>query len=403
MPTRHVVLVTYGEPPTPSFVDQLVYSWRILLGLTRKVDAIPRPLLPMIALARARGRRALWRAHDYRRRSSRSPTARRGSCGGCWAGDGPGATWRLQVAYEYRAPLLAMCCGRFPRTSTCGWCRSMPPTRRSRTSCRAKAASARTGPVSVLGALSADRLAEISAAHVLEHAAREPGWLGHDVALVLAAHGTVLTPPKPIETGLVATEALCQAVGTRLAPHFGMVVNGWLNHTRGGKWTEPPIEEALASVAAAGFSRVVYYPYGFLGDNAESELEGRIALAGVPALAAKHLPCLNDSPRIIEGEPRHGGQQVDTGRGQADLEHDLRAGQVFAGEVEQWRAEPAQRLQHAISVLRSRAHPQVQVAGGPGHTVGRQGVRTDDEELSAGRAECGQHLGEVAVHRRALP
>ena len=73
---------------------------------------------------------------------------------------------------------------------------------------------------------------------------------------------------------------------------FGMVVNGWLNHTRGGRWTEPPIEEALARVKASGFSRVVYYPYGFLADNAESELEGRVALGagGRPAIEAPRLP-----------------------------------------------------------------------------------------------------------------
>jgi protoheme ferro-lyase len=300
MPTRHVVLVTYGEPPTPSFVDQLVYSWRILLGLTRKVDAIPRPLLPMIALARARGRRALWREHGYA--SPLEPITQRQAqvLRGLLGEDTPGESWRLQVAYEYRAPLLADVLKDIPSHEHV-WVVPLYAADSAFThELSREAASTRSGPVSVLGALSADRLAAISAAHVLEQAGREPGWLGNDVALVLAAHGTVLTPPKPIETGLIATEALCQAVGARLAPHFGMVVNGWLNHTRGGKWTEPPIEEALAQVAAAGYSRVVYYPYGFLGDNAESELEGRIALAGVPALAAKHLPCLNDSPRLLD-------------------------------------------------------------------------------------------------------
>jgi hypothetical protein len=63
-------------------------------------------------------------------------------------------------------------------------------------------------------------------------------------------------------------------------------VNGCLNQTRGGRWTEPPIEEALAEVQARGHSRVVYYPYGVLADNAESELEGQLAMAGVPGLDA---------------------------------------------------------------------------------------------------------------------
>ena len=52
-------------------------------------------------------------------------------------------------------------------------------------------------------------------------------------------------------------------------------------------------------MAAAGIPRVVYYPYGFLADNAESELEGRIALAAHPAIAARHLPCLNDSAPLL--------------------------------------------------------------------------------------------------------
>ena len=63
--TRHVVLVTYGEPTEPGFVGQLVYSWRILVGLTRTVAPIPLPLLPLIAVARARNRTRLWTRHKY--------------------------------------------------------------------------------------------------------------------------------------------------------------------------------------------------------------------------------------------------------------------------------------------------------------------------------------------------
>ncbi len=57
---KHIVLVTYGEPITPAFVDQLVYSWRILLGLTRTVADIPAPLIPADrTVARARPQRAV--------------------------------------------------------------------------------------------------------------------------------------------------------------------------------------------------------------------------------------------------------------------------------------------------------------------------------------------------------
>ena len=65
MITRHVVLLTYGEPPAAAFVPQLAYSWRILRGLTRRVAPIPAFAVPLIALWRARFRVGLWRAHAY--------------------------------------------------------------------------------------------------------------------------------------------------------------------------------------------------------------------------------------------------------------------------------------------------------------------------------------------------
>src|SRR5262245_39571589 len=102
---RHVVLVTYGEPPTPPFVDQLVYSWRILLGLTRTVAPIPAPLVPLIAWSRGRGRHRLWTRQRYA--SPLEPITARQAAG---LGDtltslDPGADWRVHVAYEFRRPL----------------------------------------------------------------------------------------------------------------------------------------------------------------------------------------------------------------------------------------------------------------------------------------------------------
>ena len=57
-------------------------------------------------------------------------------------------------------------------------------------------------------------------------------------------------------------------------------------------------------MADAGFTRAVYFPYGFLADNAETELEGRIALRGQPGIEARHLPCLNESASLIEALAR---------------------------------------------------------------------------------------------------
>ena len=148
-------------------------------------------------------------------------------------------------------------------------------------------------PVRVLPALDIDLLAEISAQHLLRAAGDDVAQL--DTALVLAAHGTLLEPARPIDTGRCPTERLYGAIRQRVSPHFGLILNGWLNHTRGGRWTEPPIEETLQRVSDAGFTKVVYYPYGFLADNAESQLEGRLAAAARPELSVRFLPCLNDS------------------------------------------------------------------------------------------------------------
>ena len=307
--TRHVVLVTYGEPPTPAFVDQLVYSWRILVGLTRTVAPIPRPVLPVIALSRARGRRASWREHDYL--SPLEPVTERQArqMRETLVAADPAVDWQVQVAYEFRQPLLAEVLAAIPHDEPV----SVVPMYAadsafthalSRTTAAAhQRTSGRTRPVHVAGALDAETLAELSAAHVLDETPAGE-WRGPDVALVLAAHGTVLDPPTPIDTGLAATETLRRAIASRLAPQFGTVVNGWLNHTRGGRWTDPPIEEALAHVVDGGFTRIVYYPYGFLADNAESELEGRVALQALSGVESLHLPCLNESAALVEALAR---------------------------------------------------------------------------------------------------
>jgi len=62
--------------------------------------------------------------------------------------------------------------------------------------------------------------------------------------------------------------------------------------------SEPVASEVQES--GPGFRRAVYFPYGFLADNAETELEGRIALRKQPGLEAIHLPCLNDSPALMD-------------------------------------------------------------------------------------------------------
>ena len=299
---KHIVLVTYGEPTSPSFVEQLVYSWRILLGLTRTVADIPAPLIPVIALSRARGRNAMWRKNGYssplepitlaQATQLRNALTRRSS-----------DTWQIHVAYEFREPLLSTMIKRLPReeavivvpmyAADSAFTHALSRTTVDDLDPR------RPAPVMVLPPIDVDQLAAASAHHVM-HNTNSEDERNRATALVLAAHGTLLKPAKPIDTGLEATERLRAGIENRLASAFGMVQNGWLNHTRGGKWTDPPIEEALQRVYDAGYRDIVYYPYGFLADNAETQLEGRLAVAAFPDLRVRFIPCLNGSSELAE-------------------------------------------------------------------------------------------------------
>jgi protoheme ferro-lyase len=305
-PRQHLVLITYGEPPEPSFGAQLRYSWRILLGLTRAVAPIPLAVLPIIALKRAWSRVSLWRAERYR--SPLEPITRdqaEGIAAALQERD-PEVEWRVHVAYEFRDPLLPHTLDRLPadepvlvlpmyvadsaftheisRGAVVAWVRDRPQRARS---------------VSVVPSLPAERFADIAARHVMRECERL-GVGGHDWALILAAHGTLLAPQRPIETGRVATEAVAQAISDRCATRFGYIQLGWLNHVYGGRWTQPPADEALRRAVEAGFRRVVYFPFGFSADNAESQLEGRIVLRTRSDLEAHHLPCLNATPEYLD-------------------------------------------------------------------------------------------------------
>jgi len=314
-PARHVVLVTYGEPTRSAFIDQLVYSWRILVGLTRTVAPIPLPLLPLIAVARARNRTRLWGRHGYQSPLEPLTVEQGRALKTTLMAAAPSETWHVHVAYEFRGPLLDEVLTGLPPGDPV-YVVPMYAAESSFTHALSRGTAdslarrlVRHHPVAVLGALDIDILADASARHVLDRLGAEPQWRGEQVALVLAAHGTVTNPSRPIDTGLAATDALRNSIVARLSPHFGAVTHGWLNHTRGGRWTEPAIEDTMKDVVARGYSRVVYYPYGFLADNAESELEGRLALAGHP-FESRYVACLNDSPHLMEALARQILEQV---------------------------------------------------------------------------------------------
>ena len=215
-------------------------------------------------------------------------------------------TWTAHVAYEFRKPFLESVLRSLPPDEP-AWVVPMYAADSAfthalsrRIASRVNEASPRSAPIRVLPALDPDRLAALSAQHVLN---RLPGtgFEASKTALILAAHGTLLEPSKPIETGRENTERLRRAIEARLAPTFGMVTHGWLNHARGGRWTEPPMDRALRGVVDAGYRKAIYFPYGFLADNAETQLEGPVIAGDLPQLDVRFLPCLNDSIALAEG------------------------------------------------------------------------------------------------------
>ncbi len=58
--------------------------------------------------------------------------------------------------------------------------------------------------------------------------------------------------------------------------------------------------DAEAVSATPAIARSSYYPYGFLADNAESQLEGQIFAEARPELRVRFVPCLNGSASLGE-------------------------------------------------------------------------------------------------------
>jgi len=147
-----------------------------------------------------------------------------------------------------------------------------------------------------------EELGEIMVSHVFSQCEKRgltPDVLG-EAGLLLGCHGTVLYPlPGITDTGYADTIALFRVLEDSLSSHFRSVAIGWLNHGLGGEWTSPTLEESARRMLDQGLTRFVYFPFGFLADNAESELEGRTIMERVGIGDYHHLPCLNDNREFL--------------------------------------------------------------------------------------------------------
>lgn len=308
-----VLLLTYGEPAAARFRDQYVYSLLILKRLTLKVAPIPRLLLPYIAWKRARGRVALWKCEDYSSPLDAITISQADGLRALLARDDPARDYDVRCVFEFRRPLLPEILASLAKA---------PPDRlllvplylansdftdgisRGDLAAYARRAGREFSPrPEYVASFSEDeRMVALMERFVLQQVG-ENGWSEADcrqAALLLGVHGTIVDAPEGIDTGLGTTQCFYQRLRDRLASRFAYVSVGWLNHTLGGVWTSPDLEAAVGEVESRGLRRAVYFPFGFLADNAESQLEGKLVFDQHPALSVLHLPCLNDWPSFIE-------------------------------------------------------------------------------------------------------
>jgi hypothetical protein len=104
------------------------------------------------------------------------------------------------------------------------------------------------------------------------------------------------------------------------------------------------------------------------------------------------LPCL------VEPNATDAGEDIDSVGCDSDLKrqivrNEIRGLQLMEGSSKVFDGSP-----YPSRVLRCRADPYVRVTGGARARMDRDGVRADDEELSAFLEQCGQHVDEVGVH-----
>ena len=120
-------------------------------------------------------------------------------------------------------------------------------------------------------------------------------------AVMWAAHGTVVNPPLGVDNGLMLFARVLILVRRLLRPTS--VWCGWAGSITRGAASGPRRQWGMRStfIQARGFTNVVYFPWGFTTDNAETALEGRMALAemSTPFERVEYLPCLNADGAFI--------------------------------------------------------------------------------------------------------
>jgi protoporphyrin/coproporphyrin ferrochelatase len=308
-----VILITYGEPPRPRFLDQWVYSNTILTKLTRLVAPIPHFVIPFLGAYRGYTRVKTWKEarftsplEGYTFKQAKALSIRLNQ-------QAPQHKWQMHVAYEFRTPTLHDMLNQVCKTDcerilliplyvpvsdfTTGI--SMRDFDQYKT--KKPGILPETHFITFRDAL--DDLAKVMVDHLrisLQKKDLSPKQI-KEAGLLCGCHGTVIHPPKGItDTGYTDTFHLYQKVEHHLKSEFAHIAIGWLNHRLGGDWTTPTLETSAQEMRDKGIENIIYFPFGFLADNAESQLEGKTVLEELGIHNFHHILCLNDEPNFIQ-------------------------------------------------------------------------------------------------------
>ena len=139
------------------------------------------------------------------------------------------------------------------------------------------------------------------ASHIREHVdPLRDRYPPSQIGVMLLLHGCPLES-KGHEVGIRESEALYQAVRSRLISRYPLVHIGWMNHPTPGKWTRPDMAASAENLIELGARAIVFAPIGFVTDNHETMLDvgyvRRLLGSRVETLA---LPSLNDDPAFLE-------------------------------------------------------------------------------------------------------
>lgn len=328
MPRRNfaVILETYGEPAAAEFWPQFTYSYAILRKLTRRLAPIPAWLLPYISYKRARGRKAEWREHAY---TSPLESIHIRFCSQLAAqlSEHSADRWTVEPGYLFRPPQLERAVraaldrgvdrlfvvpmysaeSDFTHGLTEFTLETMARTdRRIRDQVEIVSFSRTPADERRLAGLMHE---QIEAALRQADGGDSAKWKREKWGLALAAHGTVIDKPH-LKSGLRETFRIYKALATPFRDRFVTVLPGFLNHSGRGTWSRPNMAKTVQLMQARGVERLVYYPFGFVADNSETQLEihhfigGHDDHSGHCSGAAQfqellHLPCLNNTASLV--------------------------------------------------------------------------------------------------------